>query len=157
LGKGVLGLTIGCAQCHNHKYDPFTQEDYYRLFAFLNDTHESTISTYTDLQREKRTELFTRIREIERQMKAKTSGWEKQQTKWEEEARRDEIPWQVVKVLNAGDNSQRYVYHEDGSLTAGGYAPTKWTSQFTGRTDSKKITGFRLEMLTDPELPLNGP
>ena len=36
IGKGVLGLTIQCAQCHNHKYDPLTQEEYYRLFAFLN-------------------------------------------------------------------------------------------------------------------------
>jgi len=60
-------------------------------------------------------------------------------------------------VQNAGDNSQRYTYHDDGSLTAGGYAPTKWTSQFRGSSDAKKITGFRLEMLTDPELPLNGP
>ena len=40
IGKGVLGLTIQCAQCHNHKFDPITQEDYYRLFAFLNNDHE---------------------------------------------------------------------------------------------------------------------
>lgn len=39
-GKSV-GLTIQCAQCHNHKFDPITQEDYYRLFAFLNNDHES--------------------------------------------------------------------------------------------------------------------
>ena len=42
IGKGVLGLTIQCAQCHNHKYDPITQEDYYRLFAFLNNDHEGS-------------------------------------------------------------------------------------------------------------------
>src|SRR5262249_10798566 len=50
-----------------------------------------------------------------------------------------------------------YVFHDDGSLTAWGYAPTKWTSEFTGRTDGKRITGFRLELLTDPNLPLDGP
>ena len=42
IGKGVLGLTIQCAQCHNHKFDPISQEDYYRLFAFLNNDHEGS-------------------------------------------------------------------------------------------------------------------
>lgn len=35
VGEGVLGLTFGCAQCHNHKFDPLTQRDYYRLLAFF--------------------------------------------------------------------------------------------------------------------------
>ena len=33
-----LGTTLECAQCHNHKYDPFTQKEYYQLFAFFNQT-----------------------------------------------------------------------------------------------------------------------
>jgi hypothetical protein len=157
LGKSVLGLTIQCAQCHDHKFDPIKQEDYYRLFAYLNDTHEANIAAYTPAEQMKRADLLRRIRAIEEDLKHRTPGWEKKLAEWEERERKQEIPWQVVKVKNAGDNSQRYVYHEDGSQTAWGYAPTKWKSLFSGRTDVRKITGFRLEMLTDPDLPLGGP
>jgi hypothetical protein len=39
-GKGIMGVTIECAQCHDHKYDPFSQKDYFSLFAFFNNTNE---------------------------------------------------------------------------------------------------------------------
>ena len=44
IGKSMLGLTIQCCQCHNHKYDPLTQEEYYRMFAFLNNSNEANIA-----------------------------------------------------------------------------------------------------------------
>jgi hypothetical protein len=42
-GTAWLGLTIACAQCHDHKFDPITQREYYRLFAFLNNQDEPTL------------------------------------------------------------------------------------------------------------------
>ncbi|HPN60340.1 MAG TPA: PSD1 and planctomycete cytochrome C domain-containing protein [Chitinophagaceae bacterium] len=39
-GKGIQGITIECAQCHDHKYDPFKQTDYFSLMAFFNNTKE---------------------------------------------------------------------------------------------------------------------
>lgn len=47
-GTVWLGLTIGCAQCHDHKFDPITQVDYYRMFAFLNNQSEPTLNLKID-------------------------------------------------------------------------------------------------------------
>ena len=65
IGKSVLGLTIQCAQCHNHKFDPLTQEDYYRLFAFLNNDHEATLITYTAEQQMLAANLSRQMRDLE--------------------------------------------------------------------------------------------
>src|SRR5215470_13546486 len=83
LGKSVLGLTIQCAQCHNHKYDPFTQEDYYRLFAYLNDTHEASIAVYTADEHRKRAEVLRKIREVEEGLRNNAPDWRKRMAAWE--------------------------------------------------------------------------
>ena len=65
IGKSVLGLTIQCAQCHNHKFDPITQEEYYRLFAFLNNDHESSTVAYTPPEQQQRANLLRQMRDLE--------------------------------------------------------------------------------------------
>jgi mono/diheme cytochrome c family protein len=60
-GTAFLGLTIGCCQCHDHKYDPVTQEEYYRLFAFFNNSDEPEIPVATDDEVARRDEADAEI------------------------------------------------------------------------------------------------
>src|ERR1700745_342738 len=84
IGKGILGVTIQCAQCHNHKYDPLTQEEYYRIFAFLNNTHESDIAVYTPEEQKQREAILRRTREIEDELRQRSPDWRKRMSAWED-------------------------------------------------------------------------
>src|SRR4051794_40792892 len=75
IGKGILGLTIQCAQCHTHKYDPLTHTEYYRMFAFLNNCHEAQISVYTAEQREEWKKTEDVIHEIENRLREANPDW----------------------------------------------------------------------------------
>jgi endonuclease IV len=43
-GKALLGVTLECAHCHDHKYDPFSQKEYYQVFAFFNNVKEAGLA-----------------------------------------------------------------------------------------------------------------
>jgi hypothetical protein len=157
IGKSVLGVTIQCAQCHTHKYDPLTQEEYYRMFAFINDSHEASIAVYAANDQIERARILREIHEIEADLKHRTPDWEKRMAKWEAAVKGDQPEWTVLDIRNSGNNSQRYDPRDDGSQVAHGYAPTRWTSTFTNTTRMPDIRAFRLEMFTDPNLPAHGP
>jgi cytochrome c553/mono/diheme cytochrome c family protein len=157
IGKGMLGLTIQCAQCHNHKYDPLTQEEYYRLFAFINNDHEASVTAYTAEERRLIANLTRQMREIEADMQHRAPDWQKRLAKWEASVRDNQPEWVVCQVEHIGENAQRYYDLNDGSLLAAGYAPTKMTSVWKTTNKLDRIAAFRLELLTDPNLPAGGP
>lgn len=160
IGKGILGITIQCAQCHNHKYDPLTQEEYYRIFAFLNNEDEANIAVYTPAEQAKRADLFRQIRAIEAGLRRRTPDWAARMASWETTVRKNQPEWRVLDKMEVDDIStggQRYLLLKDGSWLAQGYAPTHHKVKFTARLASGEARAFRLELLNDPNLPLNGP
>jgi mono/diheme cytochrome c family protein len=159
IGKAVLGVTIQCAQCHNHKFDPLTQEEYYRLFAFINDSHEANISVYTPDEQARRAAISRGIRQIEARLQHSQPDWRERMAKWEDSVMSGQPEWIVLRpeVDDISTGGQKYISQPDGSLLAGGYAPTSLRVQMSARTDVQNITAFRLELLTDPNLPLGGP
>jgi hypothetical protein len=157
IGKSVLGLTIQCAQCHPHKFDPLTQEEYYRLFAYLNNDHEAQSVVYTPAETMRLASLTRQMAELEAGLRHRTPDWEQRLRAWEDSARGGQPEWEVVRVAHVGENAQRYVFYSDGSMRAEGYAPTKFTSTWRGTNALPRIGAFRLELFTDPNLPCNGP
>jgi hypothetical protein len=159
VGKSVLGVTIQCAQCHNHKFDPLTQEEYYRIFAFLNDSHEGSIAVYTPEQQQKRAEIFGKMKAIEEDLQHRTVDWQERMASWEDKVKTNQPEWTVVtpQIDEISTGGQKYILQPDGSFLAQGYAPTKFSAKFSAKTDRRNITGFRLELLNDPNLPMNGP
>src|SRR5438093_3766376 len=82
IGKGILGLTIQCAQCHNHKYDPTSQEDYYRLFAFLNNDDEPSRVVYDPDQQRKVADVRRQIGEVEAHIRESAPDWRERMDRW---------------------------------------------------------------------------
>jgi hypothetical protein len=159
IGKGVLGLTIQCAQCHTHKYDPLTQEEYYRMFAFLNNSHEANIAVYSPEEQRKRAEIFGKVREIEADLQHREPAWRERMAEWERRMSADQPDWVVVRpeIEEESTGGEKELPMEDGSLLAQSYAPTKHTLKLTVKVDPSPITAFRLELLNDPNLPQGGP
>ena len=158
IGKGMLGITIQCAQCHTHKFDPITHEEYYRLFAYLNNDYEAQQVVYSPVELMKVSELQQRMKDIEEELQHHSSDWQQRMTQWEESIKKQQVKWTVLRQLeNAGDNGQRYIPQKDGSILCQGYAPTKFDTHFHGPCELTTIKAFRLELLNDPNLPCNGP
>ncbi|WP_435011029.1 PSD1 and planctomycete cytochrome C domain-containing protein [Tundrisphaera lichenicola] len=160
IGKGVLGLTVQCAQCHTHKFDPISHEEYYRLFAFLNSDDEPARLVYTPDEQGKVADVRRSVREIEEEIRHVNPDWRERMDRWEDERAQARRPtWTVVQAPFdlISDGGQRYLPQPDGSFRAAGYAPTHHTGKMTVTVEMPKVTAFRLELMNDPNLPAYGP
>lgn len=107
-GNVWLGLSIGCAQCHSHKFDPITQKEYYQIFAFLNNQEEPSIKVYPEHVNVD--ELNIERTEIERQLadviKANEAAFVKWETELTEEQRKA-LPEATSKLLKVKEDKRK--------------------------------------------------
>ncbi len=141
-----LGLTLQCAQCHNHKYDPISQREYYQFFALLNNQDEPILETPTAAEREAK-------EAIDRQIAATEATYEQAFP-----LPYDELTWEVLDPVEAtATGGAMLKKQDDRSLLAWAAAPETDTYSVTAVTDARRMVAVRLEVLTDSSLPKAGP
>jgi len=158
VGKAFLGLTVSCAQCHNHKFDPISQTEYYRFYAFLNNDDEPAIEVPDEKITEKRKEILSKIAKIEDDLMEGDADLARRMAVWEAGVGPYSTAWTPIKdgeIFAAfGVKFDRL---EDGSFIAKGDNATTNNYIVKAKTNLRKITGVRVEFLIDPNLPRGGP
>jgi hypothetical protein len=170
LGTAFLGLTVGCARCHDHKFDPISQREYYQLFAYFNQCSETgegkyvtqgnvapTIDFATAEQIEKLALLRKSAKEAADRLAAETPGIDAKLAEWETAARYEK-GWIVatpVSASSAGGATMRTL--ADSSVLVAGENPETDVHEVVLRTDLPRVTGIRLEVLPDESLAFGGP
>lgn len=164
-----LGSTIGCAQCHDHKYDPFTARDFYTFAAFFADIREGAVGTRrpnlklpTPQQSAEMGELHKNLREHTFEVAlandpALAKVVEQGQKKWEANSSGGgDLKGLHPRVVTAGEGSTHTVA-EDGTVKLGGTGPAKENLMIKAPVAEDGIYGgLVLHVLTDPEFVKGG-
>lgn len=161
-----LGSTLACAQCHNHKYDPFTQREYYGLFAFLNNTTD--VGPTVDPMMPVRTEAHrAHVEELRREEAAALAMRDAPDPELDAELPAFEaavheawgrsVPWIAPRpdAMRAASGSAMAL-RADGAFVVSGTNPAKDVLELELPAPALRATALRLEALPDPSLPRGG-
>ncbi len=158
VGKAFLGLTINCAQCHTHKYDPIKHEEYYKFYAFLNNDDEPLLEVPSDEVSRKRAEISRKVAALEDAFIAKDTTFAQRFSAWEQQARQFKESWTPLDIVTFySDRAKVDERYDDHSLRIESYRYPEAYFTVTAETKLQNITGIKLDLLTDHKLPKNGP
>jgi hypothetical protein len=157
VGKAVLGLTTQCAQCHTHKFDPITHDEYFGLFAFLNDTYEARSYVYTPEQLQALAAIRADVAAAEEEIRRMRPQWQEEIEAWAADTVAKLPAWTPVTMeeMHSSALLTHPTQRADGSILLIGHRDREHF--FEAAADLAGATGLQLEALTDGDLFMNGP